>query len=53
MPTKQALHKALYKAGSSTALAEHFGISQQAVHKWFERGVPPARWADIINYIKE
>lgn len=38
------------RMGSQRAVAEYFGVSQQAVSKWVRRGkLPPARQLELLQ----
>jgi predicted transcriptional regulator len=52
---KQALRLDMERKGlSEAALGKALGITQQAVHKWLERGFPPlARLDDLLDVLGE
>lgn len=43
MTPQEALNNAISKAGSHTALADHFGIAPAAITQWKKAGVPANR----------
>lgn len=48
-----AISKAIADAGGMKAVAEHCGVSVQAVHKWIKAGMPPAeRCLDLERLCK-
>ena len=53
VPTKQAVYRAIEIAGSQQKLANHFGVTKQAIFKWIKGGVPKRMWKDLLNYCKE
>lgn len=50
-PTPYALVVAIEKAGSQAALAKQLGVTQQALCKWQNSGVPIKHWDSLLNYL--
>lgn len=40
---KKSVVKAIKKAGGTSAVATHFGVSYQAVQQWAAKGIPVKR----------